>query len=271
MKTSIHCALTLVGGLAAAALSCTAHATIVLDDFNSGSQLALTSATSLTGATASSQASFSTVAPLAALGTRRAATTWATLANQNGLLTESQRLARTSGLTIDPTAGIASLSFAGRVSSANVGLGYFASAGQWIDFSAIGTGLRLDGSLTSLTGATSAFFQNISLTARVTDRFGVVANHVWYANTLSGGFGGLAAPVEADFASFLPAAGQQSIDFTGIVSLEINLSYNYTGLALAPNVAGQYQLGSVSLVPAPGALALFCVAGLPGRRRRLRA
>ena len=145
------------------------------------------------------------------------------------------------------------------------------NAGQWIDFSAIGTGLRLDGSLTSLTGATSAFFQNISLTARVTDRFGVVANHIWYANTLTGGFGGLAAPVEADFASFIPSSGQQSIDFTGIVSLEISLSYNYTGLALAPSVAGQYQLGSISLVPAPGALALFGVAGLPGRRRRLPA
>ncbi|MFM1822024.1 MAG: hypothetical protein RI967_290 [Planctomycetota bacterium] len=260
--------IALAVALAASAIGSAANAYVVLDNFSGGAQSVFTTSTADYTTSISGQTSIASTSPIAAMGMRMANVSWSTAFNQNGLLTEAQQLARVAGFSVDSNAGLGIFSFDGRLATANIGLAYNAAAGQSVDFGALGTGLRLDGALTGLSGATNAFFQNLSLDVRITDNAGITANHTWFANELTGGFGGLANPLEADFSAFLPAFDYQTLDLSSIVSLEINLSYNYTGFALAPQVSGEYQLGSVSFVPAPGALALLGLAGLTRRSRR---
>jgi len=248
MKTSNARQLAVAVALAASAIGSAANAYIVLDSFTAGTQSVFTNATPEYTTSAFGQASITSTSPVSAIGMRNANVSWNTAFNQNGQLTEAQQLARVAGFSVDSNAGLGIFSFGGRLATANVGIAYNATAGQWVDFTALGTGLRLDGALTGLSGATNAFFQNLSLDVRITDRYGITANHTWYANTLTGGFDGLSAPLEADFSAFLPAFDYQTIDLSGVVSLEINLAYNYTGFSMAPTVSGEYQLGSVSFL-----------------------
>ena len=266
MKNSIRPTFA-TASIAAAVLGSSAHANFVLDGFGSGAQSVTTASTTSYTSSASGSAA---LAAGSVFGNRQASAIWTTSVQHNGSLTQAQKLARTAGFTADTNAGLGIFNFGGRVGSAEVEITYNSVPGQWIDFASLGTGLRLDGALTTLTGATNAFFQSISIDVRVTDSFGVTANHTWFANTVTGGFTGLAGALEADFTAFAPEYSHQTIDFSSIASLEIELGYSYAGFAVAPTVSGSYELSSVSLigVPAPGALALLGLAGVVGVRRR---
>jgi hypothetical protein len=58
------------------------------------------------------------------------------------------------------------------------------------------------------------------------------------------------------------------VDFSKIVSMSINFEYLNNGLGGAPDVVGSYQLNQITIVPAPGAIALLAAAGLVGSVRR---
>ncbi len=103
----------------------------------------------------------------------------------------------------------------------------------------------------------------------LTDAYGVQANYTFYGYA-AGGFGGLNGGLLANFAEFVPFNLGDSIDLTQVTSFSMNFAYqcNTFGAGI-PAVSGSYQVGSISIVPAPGAVALIAAAGLlVGMRRR---
>lgn len=254
-----------------------AGAGLVFDSFNASGQVALaggsTTQTVVESAPVTSGASGS-IAPVAgSRNTRVARAGWQSYGDV--FYTDQQKAARYSNTIVDTTIGAAVFGFGGKVDVARSSLNYSAQVGSWMDFASNGYGIGLEGALTGATGISDPFYQGMTIDIVVTDRFGVSANHTFFSNTLQGTFTGLDGALVANFADFQffappdnPFAPPTAVDFSRIVSMSINFEYLNNSLGGAPDVVGSYQLNQITIVPAPGAIALLAAAGLVGSARR---
>lgn len=274
MRTAQFIARTTLALTAAAFASGSADAAIVVFDTFGASAQSVTAAGSLVSNTGVATNTSTTNASIAAVAgsrnSRVARADWRTDQNVTGL-SNAEKTGRSASTIVDTAAGVARMSFGGRLSEANNALTYASQVGGTMDFSSYDT-LYLDGALTNASGfeLTSVLTLDIVLV----DANGINASWYFGANDANGGMTGLNGVLAAnlaDFASFDPNdfASTAAIDLTQIASFSLKLGY-YDGSLSAPTVGGTYSLGQISFnaVPAPGAIALLAAAGLVGAVRR---
>lgn len=273
MRTVSFIARTSLAVTAAAFAAGSADAALVVfDTFGAAAQSA-TAAGSLLNAGAATNTSTTSASIAAVAGSRnarQARADWATDQNVGGL-TNAQKTARSASTVIDTAAGVARMSFGGRLSAANNALTYASQVGGTMDFSSYDT-MYLDGALTNASGF--GLSSVLTLDIVLVDSAGINASWYFGANDANGGMTGLNGVLSAnlaDFSSFDPNdfASTVAIDLTQISSFSLKLGY-YDASFGAPSVSATYQLGQISFnaVPAPGAIALLAAAGLVGSARR---
>ena len=247
-------------------------ALVVFDTFGAGAQTVTAAGSLLTAgvATGTSSASASIGQVAGSRNNRSARADWATDQNVAGLTT-AQKSARSASTVVDSAAGVARMSFGGRLSAANNALTYASQVGGTMDFSSYDA-VYLDGALTNATGF--GLSSVLTLDIVMVDSAGINANWYFSANDANGGLTGLNGLLSAnfvDFASFDPNdyTSTVAIDLSQIASFSVKLGY-YDFSFGAPTVGATYSLGQISFnaVPAPGALALLAAAGVVGLRRR---
>lgn len=277
MRTVSFISRLTIAATAAALPAGAADAGLVFDSFNASGQVALAGGSisqSVVESVPNTSASSAGIAPVAGSRNSRVARAgWQSFGDN--LYTVQQKASRYANTIVDTTIGAAVFGFGGKVDIARSSLSYAAQVGSWMDFASNGYGIGLDGVLTGATGVSNPFFQGMTIDIVVTDRFGVSANHMFFSNTAEGTFTGLDGPLLANFADFLflassenPFAPPTAVDFSKIVSMSINFEYLNNSLGGAPDVVGSYQLNQITIVPAPGAIALLAAAGLVGSVRR---
>lgn len=248
-------------------------ALVVFDTFGAGAQ-SVTAAGSLvsnTGVSTNTSGANASIAPVAgSRNSRLARADWATDQNVAGLTT-AQKSARSASTIVDSAAGVARMSFGGRLSAANNALTYASQIGGTMDFSSYDT-MYLDGALTNATGFSLSSVLTLDIV--LVDSNGINASWYFGASDANGGLTGLNGVLSAnfaDFASFDPNdfASTVAIDMSQIASFSVKLGY-FDGSFGAPSVGATYSLGQISFnaVPAPGAIALLAAAGLVGAVRR---
>jgi len=265
-----------IAATAAALPAGAADAGLVFDSFNASAQVALAGGSSLQAVESAPSTSGSNagIAPVAgSRNTRVARAGWQSFGD--AFYTAQQKAARYANTIVNTTIGAAVFGFGGRVDVARSSLSYAAQVGSWMDFASNGYGIGLEGALTGATGISNPYFQGMTIDIVVTDRFGVSANHMFFSNTAQETFTGLDGALLANFADFAffvptddPFATSATVDFSAIVSMSINFEYLSNSLGGAPDVVGSYQLNQITIVPAPGAIALLAAAGLVGSARR---
>ena len=247
-----------------------AQAGLIIDSFDASSQMALAGG-STTWSTVDSGASVSAVnagiAPIAnSRNNRVARARWSSLGDSS--YSTAEKLNRFSSTTIDTAAGTANFNFGGKLGEATGSLAYNAVTGTSMDFASQGHGIGINGSLVGSTGITNFSLQGLTLDLVLIDAYGVQANYTFFGYQ-DGGLGGLNGDLLANFAEFVPFNLGDSIDLTQVTSFSMNFAYQCNAFGAGiPAVAGSYQVGSISIVPAPGAVALLVAAGLVGMRRR---
>ena len=255
---------------AAIASATTANAGLVIDSFDFGGQVALAGGSQVATAVDSGAATSSVnsaIAPVAnSRNNRVARATWSSTGD--GGYSTADKGNRYSSTIIDTASGTANFNFGGKLDGATSALTYNAVVGSSMNFASYGYGIGLSGFLAGSTGITDPYMQGLTLDLVMADASGVVANYTFFAYSGTA-FDGLDGNLVASFADFLPANPEETFDFTRVTSLSINFAYqsNFFGAA-TPDVVGSYQLGSISIVPAPGAFAVLAAAGLVGMRRR---
>ena len=258
--------------LAAASFAVTAatNAGIVIDSFDVVGQVALAGG-SVVATAVDSGAATSTVngaiAPVANSRNNRIARAGWTSTGDSGFTT-ADKANRYSSTIIDTASGTANFNFGGKLDGATNSLTYNAAVGSTMNFASYGYGIGLAGFLAGSTGITDPFMQGVTLDLVMVDAAGIVANYTFFANTETG-FGGLDGTLVADFTSFATTNPGEVFDFGRVASFAVNFAYQSNAFgSVTPDVVGSYQLSSISIVPAPGALALLGAAGLVGMRRR---
>ena len=247
-----------------------AQAGLIIDSFDASSQMALAGG-STTWSAVDSGASVSAVnaaiAPIAnSRNNRVARASWSSFGDSG--YSPADKGNRFSSTTIDTAAGTANFNFGGKLGEATGSLAYNAVTGTSMDFASQGHGIGINGSLVGSTGITNPSLQGLTLDLVLTDAYGVKANYMFFGYA-SGGFSGLNGGLLANFADFAPFDPEESIDLTQVTSFSMNFAYQCNAFGAGiPAVAGSYQVGSISIVPAPGAVALLAAAGLVGMRRR---
>lgn len=258
--------------LAVGAATSVASANFVIDDFAVAGQSLSTASTTSYSATASPQSSAANAAILPVVDSmnRRSATAgWTTRFSENNSMSQADRLARSTSLLVDTALGRADFRMNGRLTTATVGLAYNMLPGTGFDLAALGTGIRLDGSMTTMGGFSNAMLQGLALDVVLADTSGVTSNFTWFGNTATGGFTGLNGTLEATWADFAVAQPGATLDLGSISRIGVTLSYSFLGLSSSPSISATYSLNSIALVPAPAAAVLLaCMPALGGRRRR---
>lgn len=256
--------------LASVAIPATANAGIVIDSFDAVGQVALAGgslvATSVDSGAATSAAN-AAIAPIANSRNRRVARASWTSTGDNGFST-AEKANRFASTIVDTASGTANFNFGGKLDGATGQLTYNAAVGASMDFASYGYGIGLSGFLSGSTGITDPYMQGLTLDLVLVDTAGIVANYTFFGYSGTA-FDGLNGNLVASFADFLPTNPDETFDFTRVASFSVNFAFqsNYFG-ASTPDVVGSYQLSSISIVPAPGAVALLAAAGLVGMRRR---
>lgn len=248
-----------------------ASAAIVIDDFSFSPQSVFTAASTTYSSSTSNQGSAwnNGIFPIEnAMRRRTASANWTTRYSENQTLSEAARLARSAGVVVDTSIGRADFRMNGRITSGSTGLTYKAMSGSSLDLATLGTGIRIDGGMTTLTGFSNPILQGISLQVLLTDDSGDSSNFTWYGNTTSGGFNGLDGTLEATWSDFQPTEPGAGVDLNDISSIDVRLFYSYIGLASSPTISTSYSMDSIVLVPAPAAIALLAAMPFLGRRRR---
>jgi len=277
MRTVSFISRLTIAATAAALPAGAADAGLVFDSFNASGQVALAGGSisqTMVESVPNTSASSAGIAPVAgSRNTRVARAGWQSYGDV--FYSDQQKAARYANTIVDTTIGAAVFGFGGKVDVARSSLSYAAQVGSWMDFSSNGYGIGLEGALTGATGISNPYYQGMTIDIVVTDRFGVSANHMFFSNTAEGTFTGLDGALLANFADFAffappddPFATPTAVDFSKIVSMSINFGYLNNGLGGAPDVVGSYQLNQITIVPAPGAIALLAAAGLVGSARR---
>jgi hypothetical protein len=277
MRTVSFISRLAIAASAAALPAGAADAGVVFDSFNASGQVALAGgsiAQTQVESAPNTSASSAGIAPVAGSRNSRVARAgWQSYGDV--FYTDQQKAARYANTIVDTTIGAAVFGFGGKVDVARSSLSYAAQVGSWMDFASNGYGIGLEGALTGATGISDPFYQGMTIDIVVTDRFGVSANHTFFSNTLKGTFTGLDGTLVANFADFQffappdnPFATPTAVDFSRIVSMSLNFEYLNYSLGGAPDVVGSYQLNQITIVPAPGAIALLAAAGLVGSARR---
>lgn len=273
MRTVSFIARTSLALTAAAFAAGSADAAIVVfDTFGAGAQ-SVTAAGSLAvsgTATGTSGANASIGAVAGSRNQRTARASWDTA--QNVSILNAEKTARSASTVIDTSAGVARMSFGGRVSNATCSVAYLAGVGQAMDLSSY-DGVQLAGVMTAASGFSQSSI--VTLDVVLVDAMGVSGNYYFNAADASGGLtalNGLLSANFVDFAAFNPLDpfSTAALDLTQIASVAVNFSY-YDGSFGAPSVSGIYHLGQIGListVPAPGAIAVLAAAGLIGASRR---
>jgi hypothetical protein len=251
-------------------LTASAQAGIIIDSFDASSQTALAGGSTALSSVNSGQsvsAVNAAIAPIAnSQNNRVARASWSSFGDNS--YSAADKGNRFSSTTIDTAAGTANFNFGGKLGEATGSLTYNAVTGTSMDFASQGHGIGITGSLVGSTGITNPYLQGLTLDLVLTDANGVQANYIFYGYA-AGGFGGLNGGLLANFADFAPFNPEDSLDLTQVTSFSMNFAYQCNAFgAGVPEVAGSYQVGSISIVPAPGAVALLAAAGLVGMRRR---
>jgi len=251
-------------------LTASAQAGIIIDSFDASSQMALaggSATSSFVSSVASVSAANAAIAPIANSRSNRVARASWSSSDDSGYST-ADKANRFSSTTIDTAAGTANFNFGGKLGEATGSLTYNAKRGTSMDFASQGHGIGITGSLVGSTGITNPYLQGLTLDLVLTDAYGVQANYTFFGYA-AGGFDGLNGGLLANFADFAPFNPEESIDLTQVTSFSMNFEYQCNAFgAGVPEVAGSYQVGSISIVPAPGAVALLAVTGLAVMRRR---
>jgi hypothetical protein len=251
-------------------LTASAQAGIIIDSFDASSQMAFAGGSTTSSSVNSGQsvsAVNAAIAPIAnSQNNRVARASWSSFGDNS--YSAADKGNRFSSTTIDTAAGTANFNFGGKLGEATGSLAYNAVTGTSMDFASQGHGIGITGSLVGSTGITNPSLQGLTLDLVLTDAYGVQANYTFFGYA-SGGFSGLNGGLLANFADFAPFNPDDSIDLTQVTSFSMNFAYQCNAFGAGiPEVAGSYQVGSISIVPAPGAVALLAAAGLVGMRRR---
>ena len=276
MRTVSFIARTSLALTAAAVAAGSADAGLVFDSFASSGQSVLAGGSLVltrVDATPSTSGTSASIAPVAGSRNARVATAaWESYGDV--FYTDAEKGARYANTIIDTTAGAAIFGFGGKVDIARGSLSYGSQPGSWMNLSGNGYGIGLEGSLTSSLGITGGFDNGMTIDIVITDRFGVSANYVFFSNgATAGDVSGLDGSLAANFAAFqwIRPDGyfgpDQTVDFTQVANVAVNFEYLNFGFG-APDVVGSYQLNQITLLPAPGAIALLAAAGLVGSSRR---
>jgi uncharacterized protein (TIGR03382 family) len=256
--------------LASVAVTTAANAGIVIDSFDSVGQVALAGGSLVATAVDSgavTSAANGLIAPVANSRNNRVARAGWTSTADSGFST-ADKSNRYSSTIIDTASGTANFNFGGKLDGATNSLTYNSAVGSSMDFASYGYGIGLSGILAGSTGISDPYFQGLTLDLVLTDANGIQANYTFFGSSGSA-FDGLNGNLVANFTDFVTLNPGEVIDLSRISSFAVNFEYqNNTFGASTPDVVGTYQLSSISIVPAPGALALLAAAGLVGMRRR---
>ncbi len=258
--------------LASVAVATAANAGIVIDSFDTAGQVALAGGSqvaTLVDSGAVTSATNGAIAPVANSRNNRVARAGWTSTADSGFTT-ADKANRYAATIIDTASGTANFNFGGKLDGATHSLAYNSAVGTSMDFASYGYGIGLNGLLAGSTGISDPYFQGLTLDIVLTDADGIQANYLFFGyDEVSATFDGLDGNLVANFADFVTFNPGEVIDLTRISSLAVRFEYqNNTFGASTPDVVGSYQLGSISIVPAPGAVALLAAAGIVGMRRR---
>lgn len=270
MRTTRFVHRSSVLALASIAVSATANAGIVLDSFDVVGQVALAGGSQVASVMDSGAATSSANAAIAPVANSRnnriARAGWVSTADSG--FSTADKANRYANTIIDTASGTANFGFGGKLDGMTSSLTYNAVVGASMDFASYGYGIGLAGLLTGSTGIADPYMQGLTLDLVMIDASGIVANYTFFGYSGTA-FDGLDGNLVASFADFVPTNPGETFDFTRVASFSVNFAYqsNFFG-ASTPDVVGSYQLSSISIVPAPGAVALLAAAGLVGMRRR---
>jgi uncharacterized protein (TIGR03382 family) len=259
MRTSRFVHRTASLALASVAVTTAANAGIVIDSFDAVGQVALAGGSLVATAVDSGAVTSAANGAIARAG-------WTSTADSG--FSTADKSNRYSSTIIDTASGTANFNFGGKLDGATNSLTYNSAVGSSMDFASYGYGIGLSGILAGSTGISDPYFQGLTLDLVLTDANGIQANYTFFGSSGSA-FDGLNGNLVANFTDFVTLNPGEVIDLSRISSFAVNFEYqNNTFGASTPDVVGTYQLSSISIVPAPGALALLAAAGLVGMRRR---